>query len=247
MNYENWKLEKFLRETEKQELNESLLMVIHQYFIFRNISSDENLKANIALSIIESIPLMPFLKLSIVKLAMERIDVNQNNISPAVVIDSIRKIYKSDLMAEIIKKHLDNSEIKQLPVGQKTYQEKYKNAQECLATCKRLYDKKGIVHFVPNVLFDILTTEGYFNFVKESKDQLNEIAKQRIIKSLNTELINSNGGDWLVIKKRINEVKSGIVDEQELKIERRKYILELYFKNQNDELNRKNTIPVPNI
>jgi hypothetical protein len=235
MNYENWKLEKFLRETEKQELNESLLMVIHQYFIFRNISSDENLKANIALSIIESIQLMPFLKLSIVKLAMEKIDISQNNISPAVVIDSIRKIYKSDLMAEIIKKHLDNSEIKQLPVGQKTYQEKYKNAQEYLATCKRWYDKKGIIPFMPHVLFDILTTEGYFKFVTQSLESLNEIAKQRIVKSLNTELINSNSGDWLVIKKRINEVKSGIVDEQELKIERRKYILELYFKKQNDE------------
>ena len=98
---------------------------------------------------------------------------------------------------------------------------------------------------MPHQLFDILTTEGYFNFVKESKDQLNEIAKQRIIRSLQTELIDSRSGDQLVIKKRINEVKSGIVEEQELKIERRKYILESYFKIQIND--RKSSTSVSNI
>ncbi len=215
------------------------------YFVFRNISSDENLKANIALSIIEIIPVMPFLKLSAVKLAIERIDITQNNISPAAVIDAIRKIYKSDLMAEIINKHLDNSEIKQLPVGQKSYKDKYHLAVQSIVQIQRMYERKGIIQFMPHQLFDILTTEGYFNFVKESKDQLNEIAKQRIIRSLQTELIDSRSGDQLVIKKRINEVKSGIVEEQELKIERRKYILESYFKIQIND--RKSSTSVSNI
>ena len=245
MKYENWKLEKFLRDTEKQELNESLLMTIHQYFVYRNISSDENLKANIALAIIEIIQVMPFLKLSAVKLAMERIDITQNNISPAAVIDAIRKIYKSDLMAEIINKHLDNSEIKQLPVGQKSYKDKYHLAVQSIVQIQRMYERKGIIQFMPHQLFDILTTEGYFNFVKEGKDQLKEIAKQIIIRSLQTELIDSRSGDQLVIKKRINEVKSGIVEEQELKIERRKYILESYFKIQIND--RKSSTSVSNI
>ena len=176
---------------------------------------------------------------------MERIDITQNNISPAAVIDAIRKIYKSDLMAEIINKHLDNSEIKQLPVGQKSYKDKYHLAVQSIVQIQRMYERKGIIQFMPHQLFDILTTEGYFNFVKESKDQLNEIAKQRIIRSLQTELIDSRSGDQLVIKKRINEVKSGIVEEQELKIERRKYILESYFKIQIND--RKSSTSVSNI
>lgn len=244
MNLEIYKSDPFLKDLEIKDLNKLIVGILHDYFIFRNISANDELKANIALEIIKNIPYMHYLKPSLVKFAIEKIDISQNNISPAVIIDAIKKFYKSDYMSEIIKKYLESSEIKLLPVGQKTHQEKLESAKKYLISSNSMYKKMGIVPFMPHDLFEILYKEGYFKFVTESLESLNEKAKALIIHSLNVELISTKSGDQLYIKKKINEVKSGIISEEDLKINRRKYILELYFKKINNESDRKGNAPV---
>lgn len=114
--YHSWKDEPFIRDLDQSFKVKEILGIIHKYLEYRNISQTTEQKQNLVEFLIEDLKALPFIKpITITWSLLYFTDPTHNNVAPAVMIDIIKKGYKSESHKMILKTWDEDQEKNRIP------------------------------------------------------------------------------------------------------------------------------------
>lgn len=209
--------------------------IITEYFLFKNIALNQENCTVIVQAIYDYCRTKQKFRVCDLKRAIEIYRVNEdNNISAAHILGMCERYIQSDERKNFMK-NLDKEKPKEEKESIKFNDESIlKYAEENLSWIEESFKKTGQVYFsMSDKQFELLTESGYFNFIKQDKQQLNELAINELLSELDLSIYKLDLREAMEVKNKITEIKFGKLTDDEIKLLRRKYILKQYFKQKN--------------
>jgi len=166
-------------------VKDKIFSIITDYFLFKNIELKAENSAIIVQAIYDYCKTKHRFKVYDLEMALKNNRVNnENNISAAHIL-GLMEIYVSSQARREFLKTIDNEGQKKLEPVKFNEENILQFAKENLSLIQIQFKRTGKVSYsMSDTQFELLAKDGYFSFVKESKDQLNELAIDDHLKEL---------------------------------------------------------------